>query len=104
MVDGTDGTAGQGARAMDSDGTQDARGTHATPVPRPATPPEAPAVPPRPTRAPGAGPDGSTFLTWLRAPRPEAQPGVWRFGHVPRPDQEPEQIPTRQLLSGALIA
>ncbi|MBT1097788.1 ATP-binding protein [Streptomyces sp. Tu102] len=89
---------------MDSDGTQDARGTHATPVPRPATPPEAPAVPPRPTRAPGAGPDGSTFLTWLRAPRPEAQPGVWRFGHVPRPDQEPEQIPTRQLLSGALIA
>ncbi|MGW5473349.1 ATP-binding protein [Streptomyces chartreusis] len=89
---------------MDSDGTQDARGTHATPVPRPATPPEAPAVPPRPTRAPGAGPDGSTFLTWLRAPRPEAQPGVWRFGHVPRPDLEPEQIPTRQLLSGALIA
>lgn len=89
---------------MDSDGTQDARGTHATPVPRPATPPEAPAVPPRPTRAPGQGPDGSTFLTWLRAPRPEAQPGVWRFGHVPRPDQEPEQIPTRQLLSGALIA
>ncbi|WP_330356433.1 ATP-binding protein [Streptomyces chartreusis] len=89
---------------MDSDGTQDARGTHATPVPRPATPPEAPAVPPRPTRAPGAGSDGSTFLTWLRAPRPEAQPGVWRFGHVPRPDQEPEQIPTRQLLSGALIA
>ncbi|QKZ18340.1 ATP-binding protein [Streptomyces chartreusis] len=89
---------------MDSDGTQDARGTHATPVPRPATPPEVPAVPPRPTRAPGAGPDGSTFLTWLRAPRPEAQPGVWRFGHVPRPDQEPEQIPTRQLLSGALIA
>lgn len=89
---------------MDSDGTQDARGTHATPVPRPAMPPEAPVVPPRPTRAPGAGPDGSTFLTWLRAPRPEAQPGVWRFGHVPRPDQEPEQIPTRQLLSGALIA
>ncbi len=91
---------------MDSDGTQDVRGTHATPVPRPAVPPEAPAMPPRPTRAPGtgAGPDGSAFLTWLRAPRPEAQPGVWRFGHVPRPDEEPERIPTRQLLSGALIA
>jgi hypothetical protein len=85
---------------MDSDGTQDARGTHATPVPRPAVPPEVPSVPPRPTRAP----DGSAFLTWLRAPRPEAQPGVWRFGHVPRPDEEPERIPGRQLLSGALIA
>lgn len=89
---------------MDSDGTQDARGTHTTPVPRPAVPPEVPAVPPRPARAPGVpGPDGS-FLAWLRAPRPQAQPGVWRFGHVPRPDQEPERIPGRQLLSGALIA
>jgi hypothetical protein len=49
-------------------------------------------------------PDGSSFLTWLRTPRPEAAPGVWRFGHLPRPDEEPEEIPTRQLLSGALIA
>jgi hypothetical protein len=29
---------------------------------------------------------------------------VWRFGHRPRPEQEPELIPTRQLLSGALIS
>lgn len=88
---------------MDSDGTQDARGTHANPVPRPAGPPE---VPPRPTAAPGVPPrpDGSAFLTWLRAPRPETPPGVWRFGHRPRPQEEPEQIPTRQLISGALIA
>ncbi|MGK5694902.1 ATP-binding protein [Streptomyces sp. URMC 128] len=95
---------------MDSDGTQEARGTHANPVPRPAGPPEVPpegfTVPPRPTRAPGVppAPDGSSFLTWLRTPRPEAPPGVWRFGHRPRPAQEPEEIPTRQLLSGALIA
>ncbi|MGW3410022.1 ATP-binding protein [Streptomyces sp. NPDC000888] len=91
---------------MDSDGTQDARGTHANPVPRPAGPPEVPATPPRPARAPGMppGPDGSGFLTWVRAPRPEAAPGVWRFGHRPRPDEEPEQIPARQLLSGAVIA
>ncbi len=93
---------------MDSDGTQDARGTHANPVPRPAGPPQMPAMPPRPPAAPAPGvppmPDGSAFLTWLRAPRPEAAPGVWRFGHKPRPDEEPEQIPTRQLLSGALIA
>ncbi|MBL3665680.1 ATP-binding protein [Streptomyces sp. M2CJ-2] len=91
---------------MDSDGTQDARGTHANPVPRPAGPPEVPSVPPRPARAPGTPPlpDGSAFLTWLRTPRPEALPGVWRFGHRPRPEEEPERIPGRQLLSGALIA
>ncbi|MEU6257521.1 ATP-binding protein [Streptomyces sp. NPDC047043] len=88
---------------MDSDGTQDARGTHANPVPRPAGPPE---VPPRPTTAPGVPPrpDGAAFLTWLRAPRPDALPGVWRFGHRPRPEEEPELIPARQLISGAVIA
>ncbi|MFE0100964.1 ATP-binding protein [Streptomyces sp. NPDC059009] len=85
---------------MEPEGTQDARGTHATPVP-----------PPRPARAPGEmvpgvppRPDGAAFLTWLRTPRPKAAPGVWRFGHVARPEQEPELIPSRQLLSGALIA
>ncbi|MGM9347421.1 ATP-binding protein [Streptomyces sp. H23] len=92
---------------MDGDGTRDARGTHANPVPRPAGPPEmpaeAPTVPPRPTRAPGS-PDGSAFLTWLRTPRPQALPGVWRFGHRPRPEEEPERVPGRQLLSGAVIA
>ncbi|MFF3908512.1 ATP-binding protein [Streptomyces sp. NPDC001848] len=88
---------------MDSDGTQDARITRADPVPRPAGPPP---VPPRPAHAPGPPPrpDGSAFLAWLRAPRPPALPGVWRFGHRPRPAQEPERTPTRQLLSGALIA
>ncbi|MGI5136518.1 MULTISPECIES: ATP-binding protein [unclassified Streptomyces] len=88
---------------MDSDGTQDARGTRANPVPRPAGPPQ---VPPRPAHAPGAPPrpDGTAFLAWLRAPRPETAPGVWRLGHRPRPEQEPERTPTRQLISGALIA
>ncbi|MFE9839322.1 ATP-binding protein [Streptomyces sp. NPDC005551] len=102
---------------MDGDGTQDARGTHVGPVPRPAGPPAvpatphparppAPAAPPRPARAPGLPPlpDGSDFLAWLRTPRPEAAPGVWRFGHRPRPEEEPEVVPARQLLSGALIA
>lgn len=90
----------------DSDGTQDARSTHANPVPRPAGPSAVPSVPPRPARAPGVPPlpDGSAFLTWLRTPRPEALPGVWRFGHRPRPMEEPVRIATRELLSGALVA
>lgn len=63
-------------------------------------------MPPMPQTPPGVPPkpDGSAFLTWLRAPRPEAAPGVWRLGHRPRPQQEPEQTPGRQLISGALIA
>ncbi|MEU0970724.1 ATP-binding protein [Streptomyces sp. NPDC005917] len=91
---------------MDSDGTRDARGTHANPVPRPAGPQDAGAVPPRPTAPPTVPPlpDGSAFLNWLRAPRPEAAPGLWRFGYRPRPEEEPDQAPARQLLSGALIA
>ncbi|MEV5310204.1 ATP-binding protein [Streptomyces sp. NPDC052610] len=91
---------------MDGDGTRDARGTHANPVPRPAGPPEAPPLPPRPPAMPAVPPlpDGSAFLTWLRTPRPDAAPGVWRFGHRPRPDEEPERVPGRQLISGALIA
>ncbi|KOG60696.1 ATP-binding protein [Streptomyces antibioticus] len=98
---------------MDSDATRDTRGTHANPLPRPmaapegsGVPPMPPGVPPAPMVPPGAPPkpDGSVFLAWLRTPRPETPPGVWRFGHRPRPEQEPEQIPSRQLLSGALIA
>ncbi|MFF5363900.1 ATP-binding protein [Streptomyces scabiei] len=91
---------------MDSDGTRDVRGTQANPVPRPAGPPEGPLTPPRPAHAPGVPPmpDGSSFLAWLRAPRPDAAPGVWRFGHESRPEEEPETVPARQLLGGALIA
>ncbi|MFJ7074407.1 ATP/GTP-binding protein [Streptomyces sp. NPDC098781] len=71
---------------MDSDGTQDARGTHATPVPRPAMPPEVPAVPPRPARAPGepgqpAHARITTVADWLNEPRPAAGTGIWRFGY-----------------------
>ncbi|MEU0652856.1 ATP-binding protein [Streptomyces albogriseolus] len=91
---------------MDSEGTQDARGTQAGPVPRPAGPPQVPAAPPRPAHTPGMPPppDGSAFLAWLRTARPETLPGIWRFGHRPRPEEEPERVPGRQLFSGALIA
>ncbi|WP_018544832.1 ATP-binding protein [Streptomyces sp. LaPpAH-108] len=91
---------------MESDGTRDARDTEANPVPRPAVPPQGSAVPPMPSMPPGTPPrpDGNAFLAWLRASRPTAPPGVWRLGHRTRPEEEPETIPGRQLLSGALIS
>ncbi|MFH9009792.1 ATP/GTP-binding protein [Streptomyces sp. NPDC017943] len=73
---------------MNSDGTQDARGTHATPVPRPAAPPDAPAAPPRPAHAPGM-----SVADWLNVDRPETRPGIWRFGYTtPKAASEGERI------------
>ncbi|MEV6050744.1 ATP/GTP-binding protein [Streptomyces sp. NPDC052107] len=93
---------------MDSDGTQDTRGTHAHPVPRPAeptdgpaaprngpaTPYDAPAVPPRPTREPDMPPMAaqpgytrhaphprSRVADWLDEPRPAVELGIWRIGY-----------------------
>ncbi|WNI22145.1 ATP/GTP-binding protein [Streptomyces sp. ITFR-16] len=96
---------------MDNDGTYGGRGTRgAQPpddragrpggsVPRPAGPPPAgpppfpPAVPPSVPRPPAAPPRAAgvpaATADWLNAPRPEPGPGVWRYGHVPRPDERP---------------
>ncbi|WP_405974260.1 ATP/GTP-binding protein [Streptomyces sp. NBC_00988] len=79
---------------MDSDGTRDAQGTHANPVPRPAGPADPPgrrAVPPRPAHAPSAA--GPAVADWLDEPRPAAGPGVWRFGYrVPKPERKTERL------------
>ncbi|MFJ3307950.1 ATP/GTP-binding protein [Streptomyces sp. NPDC086549] len=61
---------------MDSEGTQDARGTHANPVPRPAGPPKVPAMP---AHAPQQA--RSVVADWLDEPRPDARPGIWRCGY-----------------------
>lgn len=76
---------------MDSDGTRDARGTHANPVPRPTTPPEGGGVPPMPTRAPQVPPSyaphasqhPSSVAEWIDAPRPAVEPGIWRYRYHP---------------------
>lgn len=54
-----------------------------------------------PAGAPQAGPP---LVDWLRLPRPEAGPGVWRCGHQPRPPEDPDRIPARQLVSGAIVS
>ncbi|MFE1962258.1 ATP-binding protein [Streptomyces sp. NPDC059479] len=105
---------------MDTDGTHDSRGTHAGSVPRPAGPPPMPPttpppVPPPPSSAPfetapppappGHAPDaGPTLREWLHVPRTADAPGTWIYGHRPRPPEEPERTPVRQLVSGALIS
>ncbi|MER7820642.1 ATP-binding protein [Streptomyces sp. NPDC096153] len=96
---------------METEGTYDARGTRsggtgsARPVPRPAGPPPLPpAVPPVPSQAPAPAGPGRSVADWLRTPRPDAEPGVWRLGHRPRPEEEPELVPARRLFTGALVA
>lgn len=66
----------------------------------PALPP-APPPPPMPRQAPAAGPP---LEEWLRTPRPEAEPGVWRYGHRPKPPEDPDRLDDRQLLGGAVLA
>ncbi|WP_432039169.1 ATP-binding protein [Streptomyces cucumeris] len=107
---------------MDTEGTFDSRGTrrdavppptppHPYPVPpvsRPAGPPPVPPAPPAPPPTPPATVPAAaarpSFVTWLRAARPEAEPGVWTYGHKPKPPEDPDRIPGRGLLGGALIA
>ncbi|MFF3547637.1 ATP-binding protein [Streptomyces platensis] len=67
-------------------------------VPRPAPPP--PSVPPPPA-TPAPEPP---VLRWLRTPRPAAAPGIWTYGHRPRPDEEPDQAPLRRLVGGAVLS
>ncbi|MFB7177107.1 ATP-binding protein [Streptomyces sp. NPDC056257] len=85
---------------MDTDGTHETRPAHAGHIPRLAAPPTQ-GLPPKPSHAPTAGP---TLGDWLRVPRSSDGPGVWSYGHVPRAAEEPEETPTRQLISGALIS
>lgn len=87
---------------MDTDGTHgtdERRTPRAGHVPRPAGPPAG--VPPKPRHAPSTGP---TLAEWLRTIRPNAEPGVWRYGHTPRTAQASPQVPDRALLSGAVIS
>ncbi|MFI6767241.1 ATP-binding protein [Streptomyces sp. NPDC050355] len=118
---------------MDTEGTHDARNTAHQPaggahrseptVPRPTAPPAesagAPRTPPPPSAPPGvpampavppAAPAAGTaasepaLLSWLRSARPAAAPGIWTFGHRPRPAEEPDRIPGRQLVVGSVIS
>ncbi|MFB7538561.1 ATP/GTP-binding protein [Streptomyces zaomyceticus] len=90
---------------METDGTYESRDTRGSAVPRPARPPGLPPrrpsfVPPPPAHAPSR----VGVAEWLRIPRPPAAPGIWRLAHRPRRLEEPDRVPGRQLISGALVA
>ncbi|MFI7242522.1 ATP-binding protein [Streptomyces qinglanensis] len=101
-------------------GTGSTHHTAPTPTGHPAVPPQpsAPPAPPGPSADPrasgveagpppmpsGAPQGGPPLADWLRLPRPEAAPGVWRCGYEQRPPEDPDRTPARQLVSGALIS
>ncbi|AXG80583.1 ATP/GTP-binding protein [Streptomyces paludis] len=101
---------------MDTDGT----GTHnappgpvpaptgsVPPLPRPAAPPRpsyAPAPPSHPPAEAAARSAAVSLDDWLRTPRRAEAPGVWGYGHVPRPPEKPDGVPHRQLFVGVLIS
>lgn len=65
-------------------------------------------VPPRqrpPAEPPSRGEEAAPPLVrWLRTPRPETSPGVWRPGHVPKPPERPDSPSDRELIGGAVLA
>lgn len=63
------------------------------PVPRPGGPP------PMPAQAPPA----SALEVWLRTDRAIDAPGIYGFGHTPRPKPDPNRLPARQLIGLALL-
>lgn len=83
---------------MDTEGTYDGQTARAGHVPRPAGPPPTP-VPPKPAHAPSPA-----LVNWLQTARPAAEPGIWRYGHVPRAEVEPTRTPDRVLATGAVIS
>ncbi|MFI5619231.1 ATP/GTP-binding protein [Streptomyces sp. NPDC051567] len=92
---------------MDTDGTYEKDPARTGHIPRPSPPPlpppalPAPPLPPKPSHAPTAGP---SLAEWVRAPRPQAEPGVWRSGYVPRRGERAEPVEDRSLLGGAVIS
>src|ERR1700732_3177614 len=91
LTDAQGGEDGSGGRVfMDTDGPHDAPTT---------PPPPPPPPPPAPPRAEAVAP-ASSLDDWLRTPRRGDAPGVWRYGHVPRPPEKADGGPNRAVVGG----
>ncbi|MFJ7153840.1 ATP/GTP-binding protein [Streptomyces sp. NPDC101118] len=88
---------------MDTEGTHEAAGGGAYGTKGAGLPAQAgaPHVPPPPAHAPATTPP---LADWLRTPRPQAVPGTWRPGHVPRAERAADEVPDRALLTSAVIS
>ncbi len=49
-------------------------------------------------------PPAASLETWLRTPRHAEAPGIYAYGHTPRPPEDPDRIPDRKLIGGAVLA
>jgi hypothetical protein len=49
-------------------------------------------------------PPGAALESWLRTPRVAAAPGIYAYGHQPRPPQNPDRVPDRRLIGGAVMS
>ncbi|MDX6345947.1 MAG: hypothetical protein QOF84_737, partial [Streptomyces sp.] len=83
---------------MDVDGAYESRKTNPPPAPPPMLPRPA-GPPPMPQAAPP-----TAMETWLRTPRHRPAPGIFAYGHVPRPPRDPDRLPDRRLIGGALLS
>jgi hypothetical protein len=101
----THGSQGESGAGLPRQGSAQDRESAVGPPPAEQPPKQQPppraAAPPRPAHAPGGA---SRLADWLRAPRPEAEPGIWRYGYRPLPPRDPDRTPTRQLLGGAVVS
>jgi hypothetical protein len=87
---------------MDAGGSHGSRETQTRPVPRPR--PGGPMeLPPMPAAPPTAHRE-TDMLTWVHTRRAIPAPGIYGYGHVPRPAFDPGRVSDRQLVGGALGA
>src|SRR2546429_4428550 len=85
---------------MDVEGTHGSRDPAAA---RPPVPRQSPPPPPPPPPMPQGTPVPS-LVTWLRTSRNAQAPGIYAYGHVPRPPEQPDRIPDRRLVGGAVLS
>ncbi|WUH95707.1 ATP-binding protein [Streptomyces sp. NBC_00433] len=93
---------------MDHEGTQSyGHGRAGTGPPTPSAAPPQPTSPvPRPTAPPpmpAKAPPASALEIWLRTPRAADAPGIYGFGHTPRPKPDPNRLSGRHLLGLAAL-
>jgi hypothetical protein len=85
---------------MDAGGSHGSRETQTRPVPPAGGAVE---LPPMPAAPPTAHRE-SDMVTWVHTRRAVPAPGIYGYGHVPRPAFDPGRVSDRQLVGGAVLS